>query len=574
MKIKILMVLITFFDLVSSNVTFASSNNRYSRARRTKLAGSRGGTGGTSSQKKRKEQNLMEDYSRFLFSSYNKTLQYGQSYNLQDMLKYDVHKYYKEHGSQDELNEQFCFGPYMKLTSNITGTGGEVVDLRAGDGTVCTYIKPNTNYAITLTDATEKQISNAVKKNATPCMTSADKRRVCITRNGQDLQTMHLTTEMYLDTKPHITAITEAINKVKTSCGDFTKSMATINSQLGLGVSLTSGLGMALSGAATAVGYMNYKATGEQEEMLADYKGDSQQKFRDALFASPFDLKGVVPLQKKELKTFDWSTIKIDDLKLKEGYEVIEQTQTKPEKVKDTIHTEAHKLLCQEFMDVNPKEKGYIRKIVDGTDAKCKDGATPQDICVRPAGGIKGQDGKEIEKSYVYFIKKSRVKDLFGITPTTSEIFSYLTKDGNCCKTGRQKAEDQAVCEYPYAETIQTNQQVQVDPEDERKLTSNQIQNKKIILKDLQEKLKADSDNVKALNANHKKSRNLDIATAALSGTSALSSGIGMGMSIAAIQSVEKSIIQLKQCKKDINDLRMLNNKYVSLQDEADTEGD
>ena len=195
MIVKILMILTVFVNFVIAPVfsspVFARVKTRYSRARRTKVAGSRGGTG--SGNKKAQEQNLMEDFTRFVFSSYGTTLQYGQSYNLQNMLKYSVYKYYRENGSEAELNEQFCFGPYMKLTSTVAGAGGENIDLRATNGTVCTYIKPNTNYAITLIDATDKQISDAVKKNSTPCKTSVDKRRVCITRNGQDLQTMHLT---------------------------------------------------------------------------------------------------------------------------------------------------------------------------------------------------------------------------------------------------------------------------------------------------------------------------------------------------------------------------------------------
>lgn len=541
MKIKMLMVLITFFDLVSSSVTFASSNNRYSRARRTKLAGSRGGTGGTNAQKKRKEQNLMEDYSRFLFSSYNKTLQYGQSYNLQDMLKYDVHKYYKEHGSQDELNEQFCFGPYMKLTSNITGTGGEVVDLRAGDGTVCTYIKPNTNYAITLTDATEKQISNAVKKNATPCMTSADKRRVCITRNGQDLQTMHLTTEMYLDTKPHITAITEAINKVKTSCGDFTKSMATINSQLGLGVSLTSGLGMALSGAATAVGYMNYKATNEQDELLADHK-DNQQKFLDAIQNSKFKKEGNTDYNTLDLGGDSEDSVKIPELNKHTTQEEPKEPTPTPEAQKMQKHYE----LCRKLRDID-SNKAYIRYF----------NITNTEVITYTSKEKTTEIGR---------VNIDDVKTTFVDLNDINKLDSYLRVAGNCCE--EDNTESGKKCTYPEAKKL-------VMAQTETKLTeAEKDELEKAKLLSLQDKIKKGSETVEELNANHKKSRNMDIATAALSGTSALSSGIGMGISIAAIQSVEKSIIQLKQCKKDINDLRMLNNKYVSLQDEADTEGD
>lgn len=571
---KILMVLISFLNFVIapifSNDAAASSNTkkRYSRARRTKL-GSR--SGGTSSQKKRQEQNLMEDFSRFVFSTYGKTLQYGQSYNLQDMLKYDVNKYYKENGSEQDLNEKFCFGPYMKLTSNVSGPGGEAIDLKAGDRTICTYIKPNTNYAISLTDATEKQISQAVKKNATPCMTSVDKRRVCITRNGQDLQTMHLTSEIYLDTKPYISQITDAIGKVKTSCGEFTKQMASINDKMGLGVPLTSGLGMALSGAATAVGYMNYKATNEQDELLAEY-GSNQRKFVEAILNSKLEKRSNFPTQ-EELEKQDWTKdVNITDWFVKPNGEEPELPKKEP------VHTEEHKALCEIFLEFKKQEtdKIYIREMVDGAGEKsnyCKTKEPLKDysnyICIRETqrkGGIPGE--------HPYFVFKNIVKRVFFETDEEfkNEVVSrdaierYLIKVGTCCKDGWQASSDkESVCIYPGIETTETN-------EDALKDAKTEYENEMRKLLDMQNKLKADGSAVKAINANHKKSRTLDITTAALSGTSAITSTISMGLSVSTIETIKKSLETLKECKKAVRDLKVLNNKYVAEQNQAEGE--
>ncbi len=581
---KILMILISFLNLVIapifSNDAAASSNTkkRYSRARRTKL-GSRGGS--NSSQKKRQEQNLMEDYSRFVFSSYGTTLQYGQSYNLQSMLKYDVHKYYKENGSEQDLNEKFCFGPYMKLTSTVSGPGGEAIDLKAGDGTICTYIKPNTNYAISLTDATEKQISQAVKKNATPCMTSVDKRRVCITRNGQDLQTMHLTSEVYLDTKPYVSQITDAIGKVKTSCGEFTKQMASINDKMGLGVPLTSGLGMALSGAATAVGYMNYKATNEQDELLADHK-NKQTKLVQTIIGNKDNIKyNMKPedlttqnLFKKDLTGESDNSVKIEKIKAEPQSEIIE----KPAEKIDTVHTKEHKELCEKFMSFG--ENVYIRNFVNGTAVEeveekgkkvqkyvvnklCGPGGTKDSTCILPAGH--SEDVKK-DGAYTIIVKDADVlKHFTGIKSVTrNNILTYITAKGNCCEKAR-KTSGTDTCIYP-DNTTQTNG----DQGTGEKVVKSTEKNKTIMnFNNLQDELKESGTNI---DANHKKSRTLDITTAALSGTSAITSTISMGLSVSTIEVVKKSLETLKECKKAVKDLKLLNNKYVAEQNQAEGE--
>ncbi len=569
MILKILMILTVFVNFVvapvfSSPVFARVKNTRYSRARRTKVAGSRGGTG--SGNKKAQEQNLMEDFTRFVFSSYGTTLQYGQSYNLQNMLKYSVYKYYKENGSEAELNEQFCFGPYMKLTSTVAGAGGENIDLRATNGTVCTYIKPNTNYAITLIDATDKQISDAVKKNSTPCMTSVDKRRVCITRNGQDLQTMHLTSAIYLDTKPYIEKLSELIGKVQTSCGEFAKQMADINDKLGLGVPLSSGFGMALSGAATAVGYMNYKATKEQDELLEKYR-EKLREFRDVLVNSKLEKETKNFPTEEFFKGLDWSK----DVKIKEWFKKY-SNQSIEEYEEYDLEGDEYRELCGRFMDVVDDDSAnnnirFIKDKITSLETGCT-GALNSEVCVSFKDNIakfRGVSYYEIEGKFTDIMNPIyNVKSEDNSKITAKRVINYIIAAGNCCTDVRTDS-GSGKCKYPkarqQAKKVREGLQSETEYDEEiRKLTN------------LQDELKKEGDIIKNIEENHKKSRALDITTAALSGVSAVTSVASMGLSIAAIETIKKSIETVKQCKKDVRDLKTLNKEYVNKQTEADEE--
>lgn len=517
---------------------------------------------------------LLENLSRFQSSVFGEKLMYGKSYALQDMFTIATHSYYYKNGSQAELKEQFCFGPYMKLTGVGASSSATSSVVEANGSLQCVDLEKDTIYSLSLLDATDGQIENALHTSSVSGVVSGDQRVAYVSRSGNPIATQYFNSEKYIDVSEYAKKINEAVATAKSSCGSFKSDMDKLKSQLGFGVALSSGIGVALSGASTGVGIYNIKKTNEVQSTIK--KQENMQKNLNEIVESA----GVV--YDETSKKYQVEKKSSEEEKNKQEYNEKKQqeAQEKGESAKKEI-------------DVNTSLKAELKPNVNTCDnlesfkvwctnngsTNCKT-VKVDDEKFECCGKLSDTDKNKTMKLY------SNNDEYYSNcwidkTEFRKEICYRQDKKGN--KTN----ETCDNCNGCIKETLKNC----VELENDFNALSEDVKRRWIFSEAYDEytKLKKECDvangkvdtvnklseqykkYVESVDSSMKTSRNLDIVQAGLSGASTIASGVSLGFSVSAIGTVGDAIDELSKCNDAISKLRNVYGEYKA-ELEADEE--
>lgn len=501
---------------------------------------------------------LLENLSRFQSSVFGEKLMYGKSYALQDMFTIATHSYYYKNGSQAELKEQFCFGPYMKLTGVGASSSATSSVVEANGSLQCVDLEKDTIYSLSLLDATDGQIENALHTSSVSGVVSGDQRVAYVSRSGNPIATQYFNSEKYIDVSEYAKKINEAVATAKSSCGSFKSDMDKLKSQLGFGVALSSGIGVALSGASTGVGIYNIKKTNEvqstikkQENMqknLEEIARSSDAGYQEATDKNSGEF-GVKQMAEKEIVA--------DNRENKE-----ENAISKITDLKSLSATLVNKTSCEK----GPGKSG---------DKKCKDFPSSE------SGNnyLKGMKAYSGGDEYYDGCFSGPDDNL-----TLKDSICYEL-DSNGKKTDKECTGcDKSKCtEEPKKNCVELKNDFNALSEDaKRRWIFSEAYDKYTKLKKECDVANGKVDTVDKSSEQYKKyvdsvdssmktSRNLDIVQAGLSGASTIASGVSLGFSVSAIGTVGDAIDELSKCNDAISKLRNVYGEYKA-ELEADEE--
>ena len=505
---------------------------------------------------------LLENLSRFQSSVFGEKLMYGKSYALQDMFTIATHSYYYKNGSQAELKEQFCFGPYMKLTGVGASSSATSSVVEANGSLQCVDLEKDTIYSLSLLDATDGQIENALHTSSVSGVVSGDQRVAYVSRSGNPIATQYFNSEKYIDVSEYAKKINEAVATAKSSCGSFKSDMDKLKSQLGFGVALSSGIGVALSGASTGVGIYNIKKTNEVQSTIK--KRENMQKNLEEIARS--NDAGCQEVTDKNsgvfgVKQMAEKEIVADSRENKEENEISKITDLKSlsatlKNKESCEHTESFKEYCEkgtgksgspacETVPSDENDKDYLK----GMRAY--------------SGGDEYYDGCfDSNKKFVEKICYSDPDKTEECNSCTQSNCQYSDPKKNCVEL---KNDFKALSEdvkrrwiFPKAYEEYTKLKKQCDVANGKVDTVNKS-------KEQYKKY------VESVDSSMKTSRNLDIIQAGLSGASTIASGVSLGFSVSAIGTVGDAIDELSKCNDAISKLRNVYGEYKA-ELEADEE--
>lgn len=520
---------------------------------------------------------LLENLSRFQSSVFGEKLMYGKSYALQDMFTIATHSYYYKNGSQAELKEQFCFGPYMKLTGVGASSSATSSVVEANGSLQCVDLEKDTIYSLSLLDATDGQIENALHTSSVSGVVSGDQRVAYVSRSGNPIATQYFNSEKYIDVSEYAKKINEAVATAKSSCGSFKSDMDKLKSQLGFGVALSSGIGVALSGASTGVGIYNIKKTNEVQSTIK--KQENMQKNLNEIVESA----GVV--YDETSKKYQVEKKSSEEEKNKQEYNEKKQqeAQEKGESAKKEIdvNTSLTSLKAELKPNVNTCDNLESFKVwcTNNESTNCKT-VKVDDEKFECCGKLSDTDKNKTMKLYSnndeYYSNCCTDKTEFR-----KEICYKQDKKGN--KTN----ETCDNCNGCIKETLKNC----VELENDFNALSEDAKRRWIFSEAYDEytKLKKECDvangkvdtvnksseqykkYVDSVDSSMKTSRNLDIVQAGLSGASTIASGVSLGFSVSAIGTVGDAIDELSKCNDAISKLRNVYGEYKA-ELEADEE--
>lgn len=520
---------------------------------------------------------LLENLSRFQSSVFGEKLMYGKSYALQDMFTIATHSYYYKNGSQAELKEQFCFGPYMKLTGVGASSSATSSVVEANGSLQCVDLEKDTIYSLSLLDATDGQIENALHTSSVSGVVSGDQRVAYVSRSGNPIATQYFNSEKYIDVSEYAKKINEAVATAKSSCGSFKSDMDKLKSQLGFGVALSSGIGVALSGASTGVGIYNIKKTNEVQSTIK--KQENMQKNLNEIVESA----GVVYDQTSEKYQVEKKSSEEEKNKQNENEKKWQEAQEKgePPKKEIDVNTALTSLRAELKPNANVCDNLESFKVwcTNNGSTNCKT-VKVDDKEFECCGKLSDTDKNKAMKLY------SNNDEYYSNCWTNETAFRKkicYKKDNKGNKTN----EPCANCSGCIEETLKNC----VELENDWNALSEDAKRRWIFSEAYDEytKLKKECDvangkvdtvnksreqykkYVDSVDSSMKTSRNLDIIQAGLSGASTIASGVSLGFSVSAIGTVGDAIDELSKCNDAISKLRNVYGEYKA-ELEADEE--
>lgn len=517
---------------------------------------------------------LLENLSRFQSSVFGEKLMYGKSYALQDMFTIATHSYYYKNGSQAELKEQFCFGPYMKLTGVGASSSATSSVVEANGSLQCVDLEKDTIYSLSLLDATDGQIENALHTSSVSGVVSGDQRVAYVSRSGNPIATQYFNSEKYIDVSEYAKKINEAVATAKSSCGSFKSDMDKLKSQLGFGVALSSGIGVALSGASTGVGIYNIKKTNEvqstikkQENMQKNLEeiarsSDTDYQEEKGKNSGKFDIGKNIGKNENNNETTQ-GNIGVQDEKENEISKITDlKSLSATLKNKESCeHTESFKEYC---------EKGT------GKSGSSACGTVPSDE--NDKDYLKGMRAYSGGDEYYDGCFSGPDDDLKFVGSTWYKLKDGKRTDEVC--TGSSKSN---CTEEPKKNCVELKNDFKALSEDvKRRWIFQKAYNAYSDLKKQCDVANGKVDTVNKSREQYKKyvdsvdssmktSRNLDIVQAGLSGASTIASGVSLGFSVSAIGTVGDAIDELSKCNDAISKLRNVYGEYKA-ELEADEE--
>lgn len=501
---------------------------------------------------------LLENLSRFQSSVFGEKLMYGKSYALQDMFTIATHSYYYKNGSQAELKEQFCFGPYMKLTGVGASSSATSSVVEANGSLQCVDLEKDTIYSLSLLDATDGQIENALHTSSVSGVVSGDQRVAYVSRSGNPIATQYFNSEKYIDVSEYAKKINEAVATAKSSCGSFKSDMDKLKSQLGFGVALSSGIGVALSGASTGVGIYNIKKTNEVQSTIKKQE-NMQKNLEEIARSSDTDYQEVTD---KNSGKFDVSQ--------KAEKEIIADNRT------DKTKNEISRITDLKSLNATLKNKDSCEHIESfkeycekSENKKCKE--------IPSSEG----DNKYLKGMRAYSGGDEYYEGCFDSNDKLVEKICYSDPD----KTKECNSCTQNDCQYsdPKKNCVELKNDFNALSEDaKRRWIFSEAYDKYTKLKKGCDVANGKVDTVNKSSEQYKKyvdsvdssmktSRNLDIVQAGLSGASTIASGVSLGFSVSAIGTVGDAIDELSKCNDAISKLRNVYGEYKA-ELEADEE--
>lgn len=508
---------------------------------------------------------LLENLSRFQSSVFGEKLMYGKSYALQDMFTIATHSYYYKNGSQAELKEQFCFGPYMKLTGVGASSSATSSVVEANGSLQCVDLEKDTIYSLSLLDATDGQIENALHTSSVSGVVSGDQRVAYVSRSGNPIATQYFNSEKYIDVSEYAKKINEAVAMAKSSCGSFKSDMDKLKSQLGFGVALSSGIGVALSGASTGVGIYNIKKTNEVQSTIK--KQENMQKNLEEIARS----NGVTYKEKK----FEIGE-NIGKAESESGTTQNTTNGSGKEETENEINntTDLRSLNATLVNKESCKHIESFKEYCDKSDKECKNLPSSED------GGdyLKGMRAYSGGDEYYKGCFSGSDENL-----TFVGSICYELKDGE--KTDKECTGcDESKCtEEPKKNCVELKNDFNALSEDaKRRWIFSEAYGEYTKLKKQCDVANSKVDTVNKSSEQYKKyvdsvdssmktSRNLDIIQAGLSGASTIASGVSLGFSVSAIGTVGDAIDELSKCNDAISKLRNVYGEYKA-ELEADEE--
>ena len=502
---------------------------------------------------------LLENLSRFQSSVFGEKLMYGKSYALQDMFTIATHSYYYKNGSQAELKEQFCFGPYMKLTGVGASSSATSSVVEANGSLQCVDLEKDTIYSLSLLDATDGQIENALHTSSVSGVVSGDQRVAYVSRSGNPIATQYFNSEKYIDVSEYAKKINEAVALAKSSCGSFKSDMDKLKSQLGFGVALSSGIGVALSGASTGVGIYNIKKTNEVQSTIK--KQENMQKNLNEIAKSNGVVYENVKENGKNSGKFDVSQKTENEIENKEKNEISKITD-----LRSLNATLKNKESCEHIES--------FKEYCDKSDKECKNLPSSED------GGdyLKGMRAYSGGDEYYKGCFSGPDENL-----TFVDSIYYELKDGE--KTDKEcTGSDKSKCtEEPKKNCVELKNDFNALSEDAKRRwifqkdynTYSDLKKQCDVANGKVDTVNKSSEQYKkyvdSVDSSMKTSRNLDIVQAGLSGASTIASGVSLGFSVSAIGTVGDAIDELSKCNAAILKLRNVYGEYKA-ELEADEE--
>lgn len=515
---------------------------------------------------------LLENLSRFQSSVFGEKLMYGKSYALQDMFTIATHSYYYKNGSQAELKEQFCFGPYMKLTGVGASSSATSSVVEANGSLQCVDLEKDTIYSLSLLDATDGQIENALHTSSVSGVVSGDQRVAYVSRSGNPIATQYFNSEKYIDVSEYAKKINEAVATAKSSCGSFKSDMDKLKSQLGFGVALSSGIGVALSGASTGVGIYNIKKTNEVQSTIK--KQENMQKNLEEIARSSDTVYQNVEENDKKSGKFNVSKKAEKDIIADNRTDKTKNEISKITDLRSLNATLENKEICEHIESfkvwcTNNGKADCKVVTVDGKPITCcgELSHTDENLAMqRYSGGDeyykgcfnssnklqteicykKGSDGKKTDESCANCSDAECEK-----VPLKNCI--ELKNDWNALS---EDVKRRWIFSEAYGEYTKLKKECDVANGKVDTVNKSSEQYKKY---------------VDSVDSSMKTSRNLDIIQAGLSGASTIASGVSLGFSVSAIGTVGDAIDELSKCNAAISKLRNVYGEYKA-ELEADEE--
>lgn len=505
---------------------------------------------------------LLENLSRFQSSVFGEKLMYGKSYALQDMFTIATHSYYYKNGSQAELKEQFCFGPYMKLTGVGASSSATSSVVEANGSLQCVDLEKDTIYSLSLLDATDGQIENALHTSSVSGVVSGDQRVAYVSRSGNPIATQYFNSEKYIDVSEYAKKINEAVATAKSSCGSFKSDMDKLKSQLGFGVALSSGIGVALSGASTGVGIYNIKKTNEVQSTIK--KQENMQKNLEEIARSndtdykkkTFEIGKNIGKDENNNETTQGNT-GVQDRKENEISKV-----TDLKSLSATLVNEGSCKHIESFKEYCEKGPGKSGTLACGTVPSDENKGNYLKGMKAYSGGGEYYEGcfdsanKLVEKICYSDAGKTKVCD------DCSQNCQYSDPKKNCVelkndfKALSEDAKRRWIFSEAYDKYTKLKKECDVANGKVDTVNKSSEQYKKY---------------VESVDSSMKTSRNLDIVQAGLSGASTIASGVSLGFSVSAIGTVGDAIDELSKCNDAISKLRNVYGEYKA-ELEADEE--
>lgn len=507
---------------------------------------------------------LLENLSRFQSSVFGEKLMYGKSYALQDMFTIATHSYYYKNGSQAELKEQFCFGPYMKLTGVGASSSATSSVVEANGSLQCVDLEKDTIYSLSLLDATDGQIENALHTSSVSGVVSGDQRVAYVSRSGNPIATQYFNSEKYIDVSEYAKKINEAVAMAKSSCGSFKSDMDKLKSQLGFGVALSSGIGVALSGASTGVGIYNIKKTNEVQSTIKKQE-NMQKNLEEIARSSDTDYQNVEENDKKSGKF---------DVSQKSEKEIIADNRTDKTKNEISKITDLKSLNATLVNKESCKHIESFKEYCYKSDKKCKDFPSSED----DNNYLKGMKAYSGGDEYYEGCFSGPDDDLKFVDSICYELKDGKKTDKECTNCDKSKC-----TEEPKKNCVELKNDFNALSEDAKRRwifqkdynTYSDLKKQCDVANGKVDTVNKSSEQYKkyvdSVDSSMKTSRNLDIVQAGLSGASTIASGVSLGFSVSAIGTVGDAIDELSKCNAAISKLRNVYGEYKA-ELEADEE--